>query len=225
MNSLHPMRKSTLCRKMWVTKPGEERKLPGMEAEAARLQGELAAIEAMSGPSACCICGRRGALTVEHAPTLKEGRERRSDDQRGDRRCCVAGSLATPFARPENAGNVCRLDLTVHRQRIAKQVIASFAATSKPGLTDRYPHLRELLLDRAAQRPIAPLRLWPYLRANRGGMTTGLTISLTLKQRKGPSRAPRTARTTSTQTDETGVGLPVRARRPGAEVRRWPTTI
>jgi len=93
--------------------------------------------------------------------------------------------LATPLAEPKNAGTVCQLKVTAHRQRVAKQALASFAATSQPGLTARYPVLRELLLNRTAARRIEPLRLWLYLRANRGGMMTGLTVALKLEQRKG----------------------------------------
>ncbi|SRR5713226_4404082 len=59
--------------KIWVTKPGDEPNLPSVEAEAARLQAEIGAIEALGNPSACCICGRRAALTVEHAPSKKAG--------------------------------------------------------------------------------------------------------------------------------------------------------
>src|SRR5207244_9767063 len=59
--------------KIWVTRPGDEPNLPGVEAEAARLQAEIGAIEALGNPSACCICGRQAALTVEHAPSKKAG--------------------------------------------------------------------------------------------------------------------------------------------------------
>src|SRR2546426_96206 len=92
---------------------------------------------------------------------------------------------AAPFARAENAGEVCRFDVAVHRQRVAKQAIASFAATSQPGLTEKYPVLRQLLLDRTAQQPIAPVHLWLYLRANRGGMTPGVVVFLKPKHLEG----------------------------------------
>jgi len=209
--------------KIWVTRPGDEPNLPSVEAEAARLQAEIGAIEALGNPSACCICGRQAALTVEHAPSKRAGnvgpmirgmiddvasstvgavrwQTERTYGATYETLCATCNNhtgswynpayvrfvrLAAPFAQPKNAGNVCRFDVTVHRQRVAKQAIASFAATSQPGLTEKYPVLRELLLNRTEQQPIAPLHLWLYLRANRGGMTTGLTVSLKLEQRKG----------------------------------------
>ncbi len=207
--------------KMWVTRPGDERHFPGMEAEAARLMAEIAEIEALGNPSTCCICGSQAALTAEHAPSKKAGNV--GPMFRGmidDAASAVAGAvrwrseriygatletlcascnnhtgswynpayvrfvrLASPFAQPKNAGRSCPLNVTAHRQRVAKEALASFAASSQPGITARYPVLRELLLDRTAIRRIAPLRLWLYLRANPGGMMTG--FALKLERRKG----------------------------------------
>jgi hypothetical protein len=208
---------------MWVTRPGDESGLPGVEAEATRLQAEITAIEALGDPSACCICGCQAALTIEHAPSKKAGnvgpmirgmiddvassavgavrwQTERTYGATYETLCASCNNhtgswynpayvrfvrIAAPFAQPKNAGDVCHLNLTVHRQRVAKQAIAHFAATLQPGLTARYPVLHELLLNRGARRPIAPLHLWLYLRANRGGMSTGLTVALKLEQHKG----------------------------------------
>jgi hypothetical protein len=58
---------------VWVIKPGEEERLPGLEAEAERLQGELAYLQSLSTESACRLCGNETELTEEHAPSKKAG--------------------------------------------------------------------------------------------------------------------------------------------------------
>lgn len=68
---------------------------------------------------------------------------------------------------------------------MAKQAVTSIVATSQPGLTARYPVLRELVLDRVARHPIVPLRLWCYLMANRFGMYTGVMAELNEVRMKG----------------------------------------
>lgn len=89
------------------------------------------------------------------------------------------------FAQPENAGELCRLHLSFHLQRVAKQALVSLVATSQPGLTARYPDLRTLLLGKEERRPLAPIQLWVYLKANPGARFTGLTIALDLERREG----------------------------------------
>jgi hypothetical protein len=59
--------------KIWVTMPGEEELLPGLEGEAERLQRELTHIESLSTESACRLCGQETELTEEHAPSKKAG--------------------------------------------------------------------------------------------------------------------------------------------------------
>ena len=84
-----------------------------------------------------------------------------------------------PLAVPNNAGKVCEVNVPVlHPQRVAKQALTSVLATSEAGVTARYPHLRELLLDAEATRPLAPLRLWLYLQATPGGRSSGVVASI-----------------------------------------------
>jgi hypothetical protein len=83
-----------------------------------------------------------------------------------------------PFARAENAGKTCSLDLDLHPQRAAKQALTSIIATAQPGLTTRYPVLRELLTQKEAAGPIHPVRLWLYVRANPGMRRTGLVAAV-----------------------------------------------
>ncbi len=80
------------------------------------------------------------------------------------------------LAREESAGSVCGVDLEVHPQRVLKQALTSIVATSQRGLTARYPELRRLLTEREALGPIAPIRVWMYLPANRVTRRTGLTV-------------------------------------------------
>jgi len=89
-----------------------------------------------------------------------------------------------PAAMPANAGHLCQVRVG-RRPLVAKQALTSFVATSQPGLTARYPALRELLLNRAAREPIRPLKLWCYLMANRVGMYTGVTASINVARMKG----------------------------------------
>ena len=208
---------------LWVTKPGEEARLPEVEAEAERLQGELRNIQSLSDESACRLCGIHASLTKEHAPSKKAGNLGKMIRQVIDYASSVAsgivkwnaeiiqgatfealcglcnnrtGSWYNPayikfarycreFAQPENVGKLCRLELSLHRQRIAKQALLSLVATSQPGLTARYPDLRTLLLGKEDRRPMAPIRLWLYLKANPGACYTGITIALDLERRKG----------------------------------------
>ncbi len=88
-------------------------------------------------------------------------------------------------ARSENAGRICEIRTTAYRQRVAKQALTSIVATCQPGLTSRQSDLRALLLGREDPRSIAPLRLWLYLRANPGGVSTGITIAMDMEGRRG----------------------------------------
>lgn len=82
------------------------------------------------------------------------------------------------------AETVCKVEV-LNPPRVAKQALVSIIATSQAGLTTRYVHLRQLLLDREARGAIAPLRLWLYLKANPGGVATGLATAFDLERRRG----------------------------------------
>jgi hypothetical protein len=68
---------------------------------------------------------------------------------------------------------------------VAKQALTSILATSQAGVTARYPHLREMILDAELVRPLAPLRLWFYLRANDGGRSSGVASSIKIEAGRG----------------------------------------
>ena len=208
---------------IWVTKPGEEAKLPAVQTEAARLQPELQRIQSLSDELSCKLCGDHRPLTREHAPSKKSGnqgpmRSKRIDYQESVGsgfikwaetmiqsvtfealcRSCnnQTGDWYNPsyvkFARqcrslaiPENAAKLCQLRPPLYLHRVVKQALVSFVATSQWGMTARYPHLRSLLLDRKGCRPLAPIQIWLYLRANPGGRYTGLTIAFEVERRKG----------------------------------------
>ncbi len=207
----------------WVTRPGEEARLPEVAEVASRLQAEIAAIEALGNETSCRICGVEGPLTEEHAPSKRAGNRgpliRGSVDHE---RSVASGQLTwtaetiqaavyptlcgtcnnhtgawynpayvrladhcTALAIPENAGRACDVEVEVHPQRVAKQALASILAVSQPGVTERYPHLRELIVGKENAGPIAPVRLGLYLRANCGGRTSGLATSIDLGRRVG----------------------------------------
>lgn len=88
------------------------------------------------------------------------------------------------LARPKMAGKVCDVAV-LNPQRVAKQALVSIVATSQPGLTTRYPHIRALLCGREVRGPITPLRLWLYLKANPGGVATGLATGIDIDRGRG----------------------------------------
>jgi len=78
------------------------------------------------------------------------------------------------------------LDVEVlNPQRVAKQALVSIVATAQPGFTTRYPQLRALLVNREASAPIAPIRLWLYLKADPSATTTGLVAALDIERVRG----------------------------------------
>jgi len=92
----------------------------------------------------------------------------------------VAGKMATP-----KAARTSRDVSVLNPQRVAKQALVSLVATSQPGLTARYPHLRALLCEREATGRLDPIRLWLYLKAERSATTTGLAAALDIERRRG----------------------------------------
>jgi hypothetical protein len=91
---------------------------------------------------------------------------------------------ARKLAKAKAAGTTCAVDV-LNPQRVAKQALVSIIATSQPGLTARYPHLRTLLCDREATGPIDPIRVWLYLKADPSATTTGLTAGLDIDRGRG----------------------------------------
>lgn len=208
----------------WVANPGDQGRLAGLEAEAARLQHELSEITGLGDVQACRVCGEWAELTAEHAPSKSAGNvgkmiRKMIDDElslatgrvewteeaiQGSRVGSLCGSCNnktgswyTPsyvqfcwasrvLARPENAGKVCQVTVSLHRPRVVKQALTWLIATSQPGLTALYPELRALLLGREERRPLTPVRLGLYLMANPGvGMSTGITVAMNIEQRQG----------------------------------------
>jgi hypothetical protein len=89
-------------------------------------------------------------------------------------------------AIPQNVGTACQVRVPLlHPQRAAKQALTSILATSQAGVTGRYPHLREMILNAEAVRPLAPLRLWFYLRSNPGGRSSGVASSINIQTGRG----------------------------------------
>jgi hypothetical protein len=62
----------------------------------------------------------------------------------------------------------------VNRALVAKQALTTLVATWQPGLTTRYPHLRDLLERSGSRGRLAPLRLWCHLVANLGAWYAGV---------------------------------------------------
>jgi hypothetical protein len=89
------------------------------------------------------------------------------------------------MATPENAGKLCEVRLEIHRQRVAKQALTTLVATSQPGITGYYSHLRRLLCDAEARGALRPLRLWMFLRANWGARVTGMSTTVSYDRRRG----------------------------------------
>jgi hypothetical protein len=99
----------------------------------------------------------------------------------------VAFSAACkPHARPATARTLCRIAVT-NRSLVAKQALVTLLATTQPGLTTRYLHLRTLLAGTNATGPLAPLRLWVHLMANNDARSwyTGLGYHIDRARRAG----------------------------------------
>jgi hypothetical protein len=92
---------------------------------------------------------------------------------------------ARPLAVPANAGTFCEISVELHPQRAAKQALTTLLATSQPGVTTRYPHLREMIMRGDTVRPLAPLTLWLYLPVNPGARISGVVALALEKDRKG----------------------------------------
>src|SRR5712691_6927178 len=78
------------------------------------------------------------------------------------------------LAQPANAGKLCDGRLTIHPQRILKQALTTIVATSQPGLTERYPHLRAILMDAEKVSSVSPLRLSLFLVASAASRSSGV---------------------------------------------------
>jgi len=89
------------------------------------------------------------------------------------------------FAKPENAGRLCEVRVTVYPQRVFKQALTSLLAVSQPGLTTKYPHLTDLVVGKEAKAALAPVHLWLYVMANRGGRSSGLGFWVNYEKKRG----------------------------------------
>jgi len=94
--------------------------------------------------------------------------------------------VCRPQAGPETAGTLCSVTVA-QRPLVAKQVLTWILATSQPGLAAKYPHLSDLVKSTKTRGPIAPLRLWCHLVANRPGVTwySGIVPKLVVQRRQG----------------------------------------
>ena len=90
-----------------------------------------------------------------------------------------------PLARPGNAGKLCDVRLTIHPQRVLKQALATIVATSQPGLTERYPHLRAMLLDAEKASSVSSLRLSLFLVASAATRSSGVAVLMSAETGSG----------------------------------------
>ena len=96
----------------------------------------------------------------------------------------MSKETGSDIATAKAAGTACEVSV-LNPQRVAKQALVSIVATSQPGLTAKYPHLRAFLQRKEARAPLAPCRLWLYLKANQGGVSTGLATALDIDRGQG----------------------------------------
>ncbi len=90
-----------------------------------------------------------------------------------------------PQARAETAGTFCSIPVTTQLRLVAKQALTWLVATSQPGVTERFQHLRALLKSSPARGPLAPLRLWAHLVANPGvTWYTGIVGAFNVEQKR-----------------------------------------
>ena len=208
---------------VFVVRPGEEHRLPQVDAVAQRLKEEVLSIERLGDETLCRICAECPADTDEHAPSKRAGNRghvlhgRVNYEQSAAsgrltweveqaqrivfRTLCGpcnnnTGSWYNPdyvtfathcesLAIPQNAGCLCEIRLRVRPQRVLKQALASILAVSQPGLTVKYPRLRDLITRKDAAAVLSPCHLWLYVRVNRGARSSGLGFRLEFSSRTG----------------------------------------
>ncbi len=89
------------------------------------------------------------------------------------------------FAQPANAGKLCDVCLTVHPLRVLKQALTTIVATPQPGLTERYPHLRAILINPEKVSSLSPLRLSLFLVASPVSRSSGVASVMTAETGRG----------------------------------------
>ncbi len=208
---------------VFIVKPGEEDRLPQVDAVARRMKEEVLGIEQLGDEALCRVCAQRPADTDEHAPSKSAGNrghvlhgrvnyeqsaasgrltwEFEQEQRIVFRTLCGScnnnsGSWYNPdyvtftkhcesLAITQNAGHLCDVRLRVRPQRVLKQALTSLLAVSQPGLTVKYPHLRNLITRKDATAVLSPCHLWLYVRVNRGARSSGLGFRLEFSSQTG----------------------------------------
>lgn len=81
-----------------------------------------------------------------------------------------------PFAQAENAYKSINLSTNIFPTRVAKQALAHLVATCQPGLSIKFDGLREIILNKEKSLDISPLKIGMFIKLNKGGRQSGVTI-------------------------------------------------
>ncbi len=173
---------------------------------ACRLCGKQAALTEEHAPSKAAgnagpmIGARIDDVATRDAGTLVWARDEDSSDGATFKTLCASCNNETgrrynpsyvalvraceSLALPDAAGSLATVGV-INRPLVAKQALVSLIATSQPGLTTKYPSLRQLLMRSVARGSLAPWRLWCHLMANQVAMYTGIAVTVDRQRRAG----------------------------------------
>jgi len=79
------------------------------------------------------------------------------------------------YAHQGNGGKQLTISVNIFPLRIFKQVLTILCASCGPGLSEKSPGLRKIILNKECNQRPANLNVWLYLRAQGGGRSSGIT--------------------------------------------------
>lgn len=81
-----------------------------------------------------------------------------------------------PIANVDNAYKTVNINANIYPSRLFKQALTHIIATCQPGLCVRYNDLKEMILNKEESLDISPLKIGLFIRVNKGGRHSGITI-------------------------------------------------
>lgn len=84
--------------------------------------------------------------------------------------------ICSRFAKENNACKTVDINAHIYPARLFRQALTHICATCQPGLSLRYPNLKEIILNKEKSLAINPLKIGLFIRVNRGGRHSGISI-------------------------------------------------
>ena len=86
------------------------------------------------------------------------------------------------IAQESNANQHVEVKVNTYPVRILKQALVHLVASSQPGLTEKYPLLREFLINKENSLEDVPFRMGLYARVNKGSRSTGVAFGANFQE-------------------------------------------